>query len=181
MPKNNIYKLNLFTQETIIPFNILENSCDKISFKGGIFVDGKIEYIDTFTEIYYEKKNQHLINFEKDIFVKEDNGIMRNIDGCVYVKLHYHDSELADEIRKSDSIITYCKPFYNADNVLKCMNGYCGLAYPLDKFRLKREINMDAVQKFLDLNPHYTFDGENLIQKNNESENNIDFVIFRNI
>lgn len=169
---NNFYKLDLFAQETIIPFNILEYSYNEISFRGGFFVDQKMEYIDIFTDIYYEKKD-HLIKFEKNIFVplvpdeqvnlcscdrvKENKTGFRRVDGCVYVRLCYHDSELADEIRK-DNLISNCKSMFNTDNILKCMNGYCGLAYPLNKFKLEHEIKMDEVQKFLDLHPEYKID-----------------------
>lgn len=146
--KNNIYKLDLFAEETTLPFNILEYSHNKISFKGGIYTDGNIEYIDTFTEVFYEKKNQYLIKFEKNLFVEKDNGMFQNTGGCVYVKLHYHDSELANNIRKENSIVSYCKPLYNADNILRCMNGFCGLAYPIDKFSLNHKIDMDAYHVF---------------------------------
>jgi hypothetical protein len=108
-----IYKLNLFKNEVIIPFNILEY-VEGITMKGIIYSNEKIEIVDTYNEIYYEKS---------DIDYK--------FNQCIEIPLVYNESDLTKKIRETNDV---CRQYYKSDNVLRCMLGLCGLAYGMPIF-----------------------------------------------
>ena len=99
-------------------------------------MNNKIEYIDVFTEVFYEKKNRHLIKFEKIHNTKKNNKKCCDNISCVCVKIYYPDSELTTKIRNEFSFSTKHNSLFGVDNILKCINGYCSLLYPLDKSKI---------------------------------------------
>lgn len=130
----DLYKINFFTNEVVLPFNILGHQYNKLSIMGIIFnpENSEIKHADNFTEVFFERKDNHIIHYGTNIGTMVD-GVFTCSSGVHQIPLNFYDSDLKNRAFNNRDT-NFCKNIYNSDNLLRCMSGYGGLAYTVDIF-----------------------------------------------
>ena len=128
--QHDLYELDFFMENIVLPMNILSKDNDTISVICiALDLINGTQCLDIITELYYESIDDYIpITREYSIFYPEDDSfIPRFVQEDI---ISYHDSPLASHIRNYyDSSL--CKKNYGSatDNIIRYKNGMCELVY----------------------------------------------------